>query len=1017
MLRLTVRMAEAQSQKDIFAGLAFGMMDQCFGFTGVEVRLAADDRSVVQAGDLSASAARLETPFTADSGRSGTITVGRAPAAPFDEVDRELLAAAASHVAAAVARLGFLDSEKRRAQEQQALFDTLADLYGHLELPQLLQAVLQRSMTLLGVTGGELAILDEQTNEMVVVASLNLGTDSTGLRMRIGEGAMGLVRMTHEPLIIPDYQAWTGKSGQYDQSSVHAVMVAPLLIGNRLIGSIASVHSDPDGTFGSEDLRLLEMFASQAAIAIENARLFTETSRRSEEQTALLETLSVFSGELELPKVLDAVLDRAVALLGVTGGELALFEEDTGELVIVASHNLGVDSVGTRLESGEGVMGRVAKTGVPLIIPHYQEWAGRSPKHTVAPFQSVLAAPLLIGTRLVGVIAAVHSNPRHPFGEEGLRLMHLFASQAAVAIENARLFTSQKKRAEEQQALLDTLSDLSGELELSKILNVVLSRGINLLGVTGGELATYDQEKKELRIGASVNMGVDSAGTRMRLGEGAMGYVAQTLESLTIPNYAEWSGRSAQYELATVHSVMAVPLLIENRLVGTIAVVDSDPGRTLGDDDLRLLQLFAPHAAIAIGNTRAYEAAQQRFEALALNSPVAIASLDLDFNIHSANPAFEALFGYAQDEVVGRNLDELVSPPDRRGEVTQYTAIGKAGPVSRGTGRRRRKNGTLVEVEHLTVPIIVAGEKVGVMALYHDVSELVAARSAAEVASGSKSQFLANISHELRAPVDAILGYSERVKDQAEKEGRTAFVPDLLKIRFAGRDLLSLIDDVLDLSRIEAGKVELHLEEFPVRDMVRDVTATVQPLIVKNGNRLLTQFDVAVRMARTDGTRMRQVLFHLLSNASKLTERGDLRLAIRIEGEDIIYAVNVSGAGITAEQSANLFDPFAPADSSNGSPSGGTGLGLAISRHYCRLMGGDLTVTGEPGKGSTFTARVPVRVEDRADAERVPVPEQIETEGAADAVAPSIDDDAAVREPVQRHSDERSEDYRQGEIR
>ncbi|MEO5568643.1 MAG: GAF domain-containing protein, partial [Gemmatimonadaceae bacterium] len=144
----------------------------------------------------------------------------------------------------------------------------------------------------------------------------------------------------------------------------------------------------------------------------------------------------------------------------------------------------------TRMRLGEGAMGRVARTRSPLIIPHYQEWAGRSQKYAVSSFQSVLAAPLLMGTRLVGVIAAVHSDPRHAFGDEGLRLINLFASQAAIAIENARLFSSERKRAEEQRALLDTLSDLSGNLELSRVLQAVLHRAISLLGVTGGELAT-----------------------------------------------------------------------------------------------------------------------------------------------------------------------------------------------------------------------------------------------------------------------------------------------------------------------------------------------------------------------------------------------------------------------------------------------------------------------------------------------------------------------------------------------
>ena len=1003
MLRLTTRIASAQTQKESFTGLAFGLMDQCFAFTGIDVRLAGDDQSSVQAGDLSATADRLETPFAAAGGVSGTITVERAPGTAFNDIDRELLFAAASHLGLAVSRAGFLESERHRAEEQQALLDTLADLSGHLELSQLLQAVLQRAITLLGVTGGELAILDAQTNEMVMVASLNLGADSTGLRMRLGEGAMGLVGQTHEPLIIPDYQAWAGKSGKYEQSSVYAVMAAPLLIGKRLVGAIASVHSDPHRTFGPDDLRLLEMFAPQAAIAIENARLFTEARRRSEEQTALLDTLSALSGELELEKVLDAVLNRAVSLLGVTGGELAIYEEDVAELTIVASHNLGGDSLGTRMKVGEGAMGRVAKTREPLVIPHYQQWAGRSQKYTTATFQSVLAAPLLIGTRLVGVIAAVHSDPRHAFGEEGLRLINLFASQAAVAIENARLFTSERKRAEEQQALLDTLSDLSGELELPKVLSAVLNRAIKLLGVTGGELATYDLNKKELRIAASLNLGVDSTGTRMRLGEGAMGYVAQTHEPLIIPNYQEWTGRSSNYTQSTVRSVMAAPLLIGNRLVGAIAGVHSDPTRTLGTEDLRLLQLFASQAAIAIENARLYEAAQQQFEALVLNNPVAITNVDLEFNIISANPAFEDLFGYTEQEVIGKNLDEMVTTPELRAEATRHTAIGKSGQVSRGMGRRRRKDGVLIDVEHFTIPVLVAGEKVGIMALYHDVGELLDARRAAETANKTKSQFLANMSHELRTPLNAIIGYSEMLQEQVEEEGTTKYVPDLLKIRSAGRHLLSLINDVLDLSKIEAGKMELFLEEFAVGEMVRDVATTIQPLVEKNGNALVVKIDVAVGTVRADVTKMRQVLFNLLSNASKFTDHGEICLMVRFEQNDIIYDVRDSGIGMTPEQSAKLFQAFAQADVSTSKNFGGTGLGLAISRQFCRMMGGDMTVTSALGVGSTFTVRVPAQVIDQVETSAHAVEVRIQAEGATGELVLVIDDDPASRELMQRH--------------
>ena len=289
------------------------------------------------------------------------------------------------------------------------------------------------------------------------------------------------------------------------------------------------------------------------------------------------------------------------------------------------------------------------------------------------------------------------------------------------------------------------------------------------------------------------------------------------------------------------------------------------------------------------------------------------------------------------------------------------------------------------------------------MALYHDVRELLDARRTAETASQSKSRFLASMSHELRTPLNAIIGYSEMLQEQVEEEGSAQYVSDLVKIRSAGRHLLSLINDVLDLSKIEAGKMELFLEEFTVRDMARDVTTTVQPLIVKNGNKLVTEIDGSVSTARADVTKMRQVLFNLLSNASKFTERGEIRLAIRRDGDDIIYEVSDSGIGMTPEQSAKLFEAFAQADSSTSKKFGGTGLGLAISRQFCRLMGGDITVASAPGEGSTFTVHVPVQVKDLADNALMDVAGRIEAEGATGGLVLVIDDDADSRELVQRH--------------
>jgi PAS domain S-box-containing protein len=730
----------------------------------------------------------------------------------------------------------------------------------------------------------------------------------------------------------------------------------PLLINQSAIGELV-VQREQAHAFAQGDLEILGAAANQASIAIARARLHEAERRRASEQHALLDTLADLSGELELDKLLQAVLGRAVSLLGVTGGELAVYDEATRELVIVASRDIGTDSRGTRMALGEGAMGHSALTQEPLIIPSYQVWSGRSAKYTQDTVQSVMVVPLLIGQRLVGAIAAVHADPTRKFGEADVRLLNLFAAQAAVAIENARLYSAERERAGEQQALLDTMADLSGELELSKLLQSALERAVSLLGVDGGELAIFEEDRHELVIAASHNMETNAVGTRMALGEGAMGQVSQTHEPLIIPRYQEWAGHSAQYEHSSVQSVMAAPLLIGSRLVGAIASVHSDPKRQFGDRDLRRLMLFAPQAAVAIENARLYSAAQRYFDSLVLNNPVAIVNLDLEDRITSCNPAFEALFGWRQEEVKGMVLDDLVTTESTLAEARAYTAAGGAG---------RTTQGSLVDVELFTIPVMVGETRVGMMALYHDVSELLEARREAEDANHSKSRFLANMSHELRTPLNAIIGYSELLLEDSAAHGQGELLPDLERIQAAGRHLLGLINDVLDLSKIEAGRMELNLETFDVRDALTPVLETVRPLVENGGNRLEARWGEDLGTVRSDATRVRQVLLNLLSNAAKFTERGVIALdAERVngpasDGEWLVLRVSDTGIGMTPEQLGRLFEAFAQAEASTASRFGGTGLGLAISRRFCEMLGGTIGVTSEPGSGSTFEVRLPV---------------------------------------------------------
>jgi signal transduction histidine kinase/CheY-like chemotaxis protein len=287
-------------------------------------------------------------------------------------------------------------------------------------------------------------------------------------------------------------------------------------------------------------------------------------------------------------------------------------------------------------------------------------------------------------------------------------------------------------------------------------------------------------------------------------------------------------------------------------------------------------------------------------------------------------------------------------------------------------------------------------------------AELTVARENAEQANQMKSGFLASMSHELRTPLNAIIGYSEMLREDAMDDGADDLVSDLSKIHSAGKHLLGLINDILDLSKIEAGKMDIYLEDVEVGSLVDEVVNTIRPMVEKNENELVVEREDGMGTIHVDVTKVRQVLLNLLSNASKFTEKGETKLSIGkvVEGgkDAIRFSVRDSGIGMTPEQRGKLFHPFTQAEASTTRKYGGTGLGLVISRRFCRMMGGELTVESELGKGSTFTVVLPVVVPDEpVEVAPAPLPGRPTTPLAENAdLVLVIDDDATVRELMTR---------------
>ncbi len=394
-----------------------------------------------------------------------------------------------------------------------------------------------------------------------------------------------------------------------------------------------------------------------------------------------------------------------------------------------------------------------------------------------------------------------------------------------------------------------------------------------------------------------------------------------------------------------------------------------------------------------------------------------IISIDGAGRIVEFNPAAERTFGHTRDAVLGQPMADLIVPERHRKEHDRGFKNFRTTGNSNLLGERielsaNRADGSEFPIEIAITSTGTADEPI-YTAYLRDITARRAAHRAlreakdqAEAATQAKSQFLANMSHELRTPLNAIIGLTEMLEEDSRAIRQHSFLEPLARISRAGRHLLHLINEVLDLSKIEAGRIELQIERISLPSLIDEVITTIQPLADQNRNRLVVDFAEGIGFMGSDGVRARQIVLNLLSNACKFTEDGEVRLSVYREqssdGEWIHFDVADTGIGMTQAQAANVFQEFSQADSSTTRRFGGTGLGLAITRRLCHALGGQITVESEAGVGSTFAVRLPSRPVQAIQVETPAEPIRRPPQTVANRIL-VIDDDPTVHELMRRY--------------
>ncbi|HVC54609.1 MAG TPA: GAF domain-containing protein [Stellaceae bacterium] len=995
----------------------------------------------------------LFVPLRRDDALLGMIASARREVRPFSDKEIVLLENFAAQAVIAMENARLITETREALEQQTATAEVLQVINASPgDLAPVFDAILEKAHVLCGAPQGGMFLRDGDKFQAVTTRGM---PEAFAERLRLGIGSDSPVLkplLAGEPFVhIRDMAEVDHPMARMavDIGAARSILAVPLRKDDQLFGMIVAGRRELR-PYSDKQIALLQNFAAQAVIAMENARLITETREALEQQTATAEVLQVINASPgDLAPVFDAMLDRAIRLCEAAFGSLWTYDGEFFHAVAVRNvPDALAQFVREPHAAGPNTpLGRVVRTKqrVSIVDLATDDMYRSGDRWTAAPVElggarSYLAIPLLKDDALVGAFAVSREEVR-PFTDKQIALVENFAAQAVIAMENARLITETRERTrdlqeslEYQTAISDVLKVMSGSaFDLAPVLETVVATAVRLC--RADQATIYRLEDGEYRWDAAAGQELMpefariEREVRIRPGTGTLvGRVALAGETVQILD--AWSDPLYEVKedarLGRIRTLLGVPLLRDGVPIGVIGLARQRV-EAYSDKEIELVRTFADQAVIAIENARLLNELRERTDELArsveelkalsdvgqaVSSTLdvrAVLSTILGRSVALAGAEAGAIFRYRRGARAFR-LFEAVGWDERLvGEVRRLDIPETVTGIGEATAQRRplqiadlttRPSNPLRDAtvaagyrSVLIVPLVGADRVFGAIVLQRravgefpeatlrlmqtlasqSVLAIQNARLFREIAEKSeqlaeasrhKSQFLANMSHELRTPLNAILGYTELMADgiYGELPPRAAGV--LERVQNNGKHLLALINDVLDLAKIEAGQLSLTLDDYAMPDVVRSVVSATEGLANSKGLKFTADIMPGLPTGHGDARRLSQVLLNLVGNAVKFTDAGEVAIAATAEDGHFVLTVRDTGPGIAPEDHGKIFEEFQQVDSSNTRKKGGTGLGLAISKRMVEMQGGSISVASELRHGATFRVTLPIRVEE-----------------------------------------------------